>query len=268
MGALDHPTAVLAELFDGGAQVYDRCWAPVLHRRTRELARLVPDAETPRVVLDVATGAGTLLPELQRLGGPAGVVLGLDRSLGMLRQAPGHASLVQADAMRLPVADARADVVVQAFVLFLLPDAPAAVAEAARVLRPGGWLLAATWSEQRTSPAEQLVLDEIDRAGAPPAPALPRSDRWTSSPDRLRDLLVPAGFTDIETIGRPLGARFDAESVLALRTGAAASGWRFRQLSAGHQADVLRRCRRGLASLAPEDFADDSEVLLTRARRR
>jgi ubiquinone/menaquinone biosynthesis C-methylase UbiE len=49
--------------------------------------------------------------------------------------------VVDAPAERLPFADDRFDTVVSTLVLCTVPDAPAAIAEAARVLRPGGRLL-------------------------------------------------------------------------------------------------------------------------------
>lgn len=54
----------------------------------------------------------------------------------------GRVPVAQADALRLPFADAAFDVVFSAFGGFpFVPDAAAAVAESARVLRPGGRLV-------------------------------------------------------------------------------------------------------------------------------
>ena len=153
------------------------------------------------------------------------------------------------------------------FVLFLLPDARAAVAEAARVLRPGGWLLAATWGSQLGTAADVVVSEEVDAAGAPPGPDLQRSDELTDSPDRMRELLEPAGFTDVATTARPLDAQFDAPSTLAMRVGSGNLGWRFRRLTPSAQAQVRQRAAARLAVLGPADFLDRSEVQLTIARR-
>jgi 2-polyprenyl-6-hydroxyphenyl methylase/3-demethylubiquinone-9 3-methyltransferase len=194
------PPPTIADVYDEGAASYTEHWAPALYRHARDLAAHVPP--TPdgqaRTVLDVAAGAGTLLPALQRLTGRPegdGLLVALDYSAGMLALADPTVPRIQADAVALPLRDGCADVAVYSFVLFLLPDARGAVAEAARVLRSGGWLLAATWGSQLGTGADVIIGEEVDAAGAPPGPELLRSDELTDSPDRMRELLEPAGFS-------------------------------------------------------------------------
>ncbi len=261
----------IADVYDEGASTYAEHWAPALHRHARDLADLVPPcpAGEGRTVLDVATGAGTLLSALRTVAGDPGTgrLVALDYSAGMLALADPTVPRVRADAAALPLPVSSADVAVYSFVLFLLPDARAAVAEAARVLRPGGWLLAATWGSQLTTAADAVVLDEVDAAGAPPGPELPRSDGLTDTADRLRALLEPTGFTDVTTTARPLAAQFDAASTLAMRIGFGILGWRYHRLPPPAQERVRDRAAARLAGLGPADFLDRSEVLLTTARR-
>ena len=265
------PRPTIADVYDAGAASYAEYWAPALHRHARDLAVTVsPRVGHGRTVLDVAAGAGTLLAALRPVAGnpeDGGLLVALDYSAGMLALADPTVPRVQADAAALPVQDGRADVAVYSFVLFLLPDARAAVAEAARVLRPGGWLLAATWGSQLGTAADIVVTEEVDAAGAPPAPDLPRSDELTDSPDRMRELLEPAGFTNVTTTARPLDAQFDALSTLEMRTGSGNLGWRYAQLTPAAQAQVRERATARLAELGPEKFRDLSEVQLTTARR-
>jgi ubiquinone/menaquinone biosynthesis C-methylase UbiE len=261
------PQQTLAAAYDEGAAAYAEHWAPALHRHARDLLHAVPPADTARTAVDVAAGAGTLVPALRELVGPDGRVVALDHSDGMLRQAPRWSTRVQADAAHLPLGGSTADVVVLAFVLFLLPDARAAVAEAVRVLRPDGWLLAATWGSQLGTGADAVVREELDRAGAPAFPNLPRSDELTDSPDRMASLLGAAGFHDVRTTSRPLDAAFDAGSALAMRTGCGALGWRYARLDPQGQDAVRRRAADRLASMSPDELVDRSEVLLTTARR-
>jgi ubiquinone/menaquinone biosynthesis C-methylase UbiE len=262
------PEAALAQLYDESAAAYDEHWAPALHRHARDLVAAVPPVPgTARIAVDVAAGAGTLTPALRQLVGPDGLVVALDRSHGMLRRAPADVPRLQADAAHLPLADASAEVAVLAFVLFLLPDAQAAVAEVARVLRPGGWLLAATWGSQDGTGADVVVREELDAAGAPAFPVLPRSDELTDTPDRMATLLGAAGFDEVSTTSRPLDATFDPVSALEMRTGAGSLGWRYARLDPDAQGAVRRRSAARLADLPAEEFVDRSEVLLTRARR-
>lgn len=104
------------------------------------ICSLIPDGAT--AVLDVACGTGIVT---MRLVAEGRAVIGIDRAEGMLTLArtrlPGV--LMLGDAMRLPVADDSMDTVVMVWLLHLLEADQVAnvVAEAARVLRPGGVLI-------------------------------------------------------------------------------------------------------------------------------
>ena len=96
--------------------------------------------------LDIGTGTGRLL-ELLAPRVTAG--LGVDASRAMVALARArlsrpdlaHCAVRLADMYRLPLADARYDLVVLQMVLHYAEDPAAAVAEAARVLAPGGRLV-------------------------------------------------------------------------------------------------------------------------------
>jgi ubiquinone/menaquinone biosynthesis C-methylase UbiE/DNA-binding MarR family transcriptional regulator len=97
-------------------------------------------------LVDVGTGTGRML----ELFGPAAAhALGVDRSPEMLRLARvklaeaglAAAELRQGDMYALPLASASADTVILHQVLHYAQQPDAAVAEAARLLRPGGRLL-------------------------------------------------------------------------------------------------------------------------------
>ena len=107
------------------------------------LASLPPDMGK---LLDIGTGTGQML-ELLAPRIISGV--GLDASRGMLALArsrlsrPGltHCAVRLGDMYRLPMADASFDHVVLQMVLHYAEDPAAALAEAIRVLRPGGTLV-------------------------------------------------------------------------------------------------------------------------------
>ncbi|MDI3297952.1 MAG: methyltransferase domain-containing protein [Bacillota bacterium] len=99
-------------------------------------------------VLEVGVGTGFLTPSLARAVEPGGHLVGLDvqpdhfeRIRWRLEEAGlRNVELVQGDAQRLPFPDASFDRVVMVTVLGEVPDRRRALAEAGRVLRPGGRL--------------------------------------------------------------------------------------------------------------------------------
>lgn len=102
-------------------------------------------------LIDIGTGTGRMLelfaPQAQQ-------ALGIDRSSEMLRLARaklaerglGNAELRQADLYALPMADGAADAAIIHHVLHFAQQPGAAIAEAARVLKPGGRLLIADFA--------------------------------------------------------------------------------------------------------------------------
>ena len=109
------------------------------------LLRIVPEAGSGRL-LDIGTGTGGVLELLAPRFRQA---LGVDASKPMLALArsrlakPGlaHCSVRLADMYRLPLADASFDAAVLRMVLHYAEHPAGVVAEAARVLRPGGRLI-------------------------------------------------------------------------------------------------------------------------------
>jgi ubiquinone/menaquinone biosynthesis C-methylase UbiE len=134
-------------------------------------------------VLDVGTGTGQYLAPLRRHI-PGGRIIGADLAPGMLRDlrakgVPGGASLLNADAEALPLADAACDVMIASYVLFFVPDIPRALAEARRVLRPGGALLAATLAHVYMDELHAAINAAMKRLGAA------HDRRWDGVPRRF-----------------------------------------------------------------------------------
>jgi ubiquinone/menaquinone biosynthesis C-methylase UbiE len=105
-----------------------------------ERAAAVASAVAPLLrgtVVDVACGTGIVTARLK-----AGSVVGIDRSPGMLAVAAGRlpGRVLLGDATRLPLASGSVDTVLMVWLLHLLDEARSAqaLAEAVRVLRPGG----------------------------------------------------------------------------------------------------------------------------------
>ena len=99
-------------------------------------------------VLDLGSGAGLDSLLAARRVGPTGKVVAVDLCPEMIEKARRNADLLdlqnvlflQTEIERLPLLDASADVVISNGVFNLCPDKPGVLAEAFRVLRPGGRL--------------------------------------------------------------------------------------------------------------------------------
>lgn len=114
------------------------------------MKRALGDAPIGQLI-DIGTGTGRML---ELFGPQAGQLLGIDRSSEMLRLARAklaergldRAELRQADLYALPLTDGQADVAILHHVLHFAQQPGAAIAEAARVLNPGGRLLIADFA--------------------------------------------------------------------------------------------------------------------------
>jgi arsenite methyltransferase len=97
-------------------------------------------------VVDIGCGAGMDLLLAARHVGPAGRAIGVDMTEAMRQRAAAgaahcglhHVDVRAGDATSLPVDTASVDIVISNGVLNLVPEKERAVAEIARILKPGG----------------------------------------------------------------------------------------------------------------------------------
>lgn len=107
------------------------------------------DLQSGEDVLDVGSGPGDLACEIAQRVGPRGSVYGVDPSESMLataarRSSGEHSATLRfgaGEALALPFPDGSFDAVTATQVYEYVPDMSAALAEARRVLRPGGRLV-------------------------------------------------------------------------------------------------------------------------------
>lgn len=144
---------------------------------------------SPRRILDVGCGPGVALaPLAQRF--PDAEIVALDLALPMLQlaaiEAPASALFVCADAQALPLADASIDLVHSSLCVQWCDDPGLALAEFARVLRPGGVLLFSTFGPD--------TLKEL-RAAFAAVDVAPHVSRFIDMHD-IGDGLLATGFRD------------------------------------------------------------------------
>jgi len=105
----------------------------------REAAYVKQHVSADDRILDVGCGIGSLEERF-----PDHEMIGVDRSEAMIQAAQDRVSapFVLGDATALPIATASVDAVVSVSTLEFIPDIDAVLAEATRVLAPGGTLVA------------------------------------------------------------------------------------------------------------------------------
>lgn len=150
-------------------------------------------------LLDVATGPGYAAAKASERGADA---VGLDFSETMLDHARAHVpgvEFVLGDATALPFEDGTFDAVVAAFVLLHLAAPERAVAEAARVLRPGGRAAFTVWDEPSRGRWIGVFFDAFAAAGAHPPAGVPAGPSFYGLADEstFTSLLAGAGLRDV-----------------------------------------------------------------------
>jgi SAM-dependent methyltransferase len=261
----DDPGVQLARHYGSEAEAYRQLWAPVLEPLGRMLLRSL-DLGGARKVLDLGCGVGALLPHL-RDAAPDAFVVGLDRTEAMVALASRGFGRVVGDAARLPFEDGCLDAVTMAFMLFHLPEPSVGLAEVGRVLRPGGALGVLTWGGENTSRAFLEWDAELEAHGAPSTgPKLAWHER-VDTPRKVSRLLKGAGFLDITSRIEMLVERPEKEAFIARRLELGCCRHRLEALEAGVRARLTESAIRRIEGLAPEDFEEESEVIVTVARR-
>lgn len=191
--------------YDDLAARYDRRWARYTRESLDLLRPLLAGRDAGRV-LDLGCGTGALVTALGAWGVRVARYTGADLSPGMLRMAAGKAAgagfpagFVAASADALPFRDGAFDTVLTASSLHFWERPEAALAEARRVLRPGGRLLLVDWARD---PFAMRALDLWLRARS-----AGRSHHRVYTAAETRALLEGAGFVvagvDLHRIGWP-----------------------------------------------------------------
>jgi SAM-dependent methyltransferase len=202
--------------YDAIADVYERVAALCHAQMARDLVAAVAPSFGARV-LDLGAGTGVAAQAASAAVGPDGTVIAADPSSALLRRAAfPRLQRVAAAAPGLPFTDDAFDVVVANLVVGFFTDYAVALADLARVLRPGGRLGVTTWGRLDRDPEiddaderaafatwETVVADRIDldKADAATEEALPWL-RELGDFDFLAAALADANLHVVDVVGR------------------------------------------------------------------
>jgi SAM-dependent methyltransferase len=186
------------KIFSGSIpQLYDEYIVPLIFEPyALDLARRAA-ARKPARVLEVAAGTGVVTRQLAIALAPDAAIVATDLNQPMLDRAAavGTRRAVewrQADAMQLPFDDASFDLVVCQFGIMFFPDRAHALAQARRVLRPGGALIFNTWDRIEDNDFAATVTDAL-------------ATLFPHDPPRFM-ARTPHGYHDLDTIAADLRA--------------------------------------------------------------
>lgn len=153
----------------------------------------VADVRPGETVLDLGSGGGLDVLLSARRVGPTGKAIGLDASPQMLELARANTAgapnveFLAGHIEDIPLPDAAVDVVISNCVINLSTDKPRVLAEAFRVLRPGG----------RLGIADVIAGDDLDPTARRQAEQLIGCSIGTLTMSEYEDLLSRTGFIEI-----------------------------------------------------------------------
>jgi L-amino acid N-acyltransferase YncA/2-polyprenyl-3-methyl-5-hydroxy-6-metoxy-1,4-benzoquinol methylase len=195
-------------------------------------------------VLDLGSGGGIDVLLSARRVGPAGRVYGLDASPEMISLAranaaaagAGNAEFLYGSIEDVPLPDGHVDAVISNCVINLAVDKPRVLAEAFRVLRPGG----------RLGISDVIAAEDADPAARAEAERLTGCTSGTVTAAQYRDQLLAAGFTQLGiTPVTDAGGGLSSAVIRAVRP-AAPDGLLIRPMRAADAEQVMAIYQAGL----------------------
>lgn len=224
------------------------------HRRYRERPDNIPEwvlgllvPRTGELVLDAGAGNGSYHPALQSRQVR---IMAVEREMGMIRSASeSRSNWVAGDASEVPLASNSVDHSMANHMLYYVPDIPVALAELARVTRPGGRVALTTNGDLRESPLQQLHKRAARALGIDAEVAIATDRFGDHNLGQVRSVFpVAAKFEQVNALVFPT-----AEPVLAYYASGPVDG--VREPTADTRRDLLAR----VSELVRQRIAADGE---------
>jgi len=245
------------------AEHYPRAFGDLTSKAAGPLLDVVA-AGTGTRLLDVATGPGFVAAAGAERGA---IVTGLDFSAAMLAEARRRFPSIafrEGDAEALPFGDAEFDAVVMNYGMLHLAHPDAAMAEARRVLRPGGRYAFTVWGAPERAIGFGLVLRAIEKYGNPDV-GLPEGPPFFHFSDvaACRRTLESVGYSDIDVELLRFTWRVQApdEVFTAIATGGVRTAAVLRAQPDGAIAQIRESVRRGVEGYRTNDGAFEVPML-------
>jgi SAM-dependent methyltransferase len=215
-------------------------------------------------LLDVATGPGFIAASAAARGAQ---VTGLDFSPAMIELARARHPLIEfreGDAEALPFDAASFDAVVMNFGMLHLARPDAAIAQAHRVLRPGGRFAFTVWAAPELAIGFGLVVHAVEKYGNPNV-GLPEGPPFFQFSDAVecRRTLESAGYRDIRVEMPRLTWRLTSadEVFAAIATGGVRTAAVLRAQASDVLAQIRESVRHGVESYRTNDGAFEVPML-------
>jgi len=210
--AIDADRSNAGQVAAAAAEIYERFFVPALFGSWPPILLDRAGVEPGHRVLDVGCGTGIVARAAVARVGVGGSVVGVDPNPGMLHVASTAEPAVtwrQGRAEDLPFEADSFDRAFSQFALMFFEDRPKALAEMARVVRPGSPVTVATWAALEDTPGYAAMAALLERLfGAEAADAI-RAPYVLGDPIELGDLLG-ATLDQVEVTMVDGLARFDS----------------------------------------------------------
>lgn len=243
---MSNNAASAGQVSKSAAEIYDEFFVPALFGEWAPRLCNAANIASGNAVLDVACGTGATTREAAARLKQSGRIVGLDRNDGMLTVARRRAPEIEWQeglAEALDFTENSFDVVLCQFGLMFFDDRGKALAEMARVLRPGGRIALSVWDDADTSPGYAAMIALIEDMFGPDAANALRAPFVLGEKTHLQSVLAEGGLGD---------------AVLTTVTGTA------------HFASIFEWVRMDVRGWTLADFIDDAgfEALVAEAEKR